>query len=66
MTSVFKAVWFVFESICFALGLFILISVLTSLVNKGTIDVKKNGEQVFCFSIDKNNCLNSSEEIKHD
>ena len=62
-----KAVWFVFESICFAIGLFIFISVLTTVVNGGSLNVKKNGEQVYCFSTDNKTCLNnSSEEIKHD
>ena len=62
-----KAVWFVFESICFAIGLLIFISVLTTVVNGGSINVKKNGEQVYCFSTDNKTCLNnSSEEIKHD
>ena len=62
--KILKAIWFVFESICFALGLFILISVLTTLLNGGSINVKKNGEQVYCYSTDKQMCINSSEDNK--
>lgn len=65
--KIFKAIWFVFESICFAVGLFILISVLTTVVNGGSINLKKNGEQVYCYSTDNRVCLNNlSEETKHD
>ena len=65
--KILKALWFVFESVCFAIGLFILINLLTTVVNEGTISIKKNGEQMFCFSTDNKACLNnSSEEIKHD
>jgi len=61
-----KAMWFVFESVCFAVGLFILINLLTTVVNEGTINVKKNGEQVYCYSTDKTKCVTLSEENKHD
>ena len=65
--KILKAMWFVFESVCFAIGLFILINLLTTVVNEGTISIKKNGEQVYCYSTDKTKCVNnSSEEIKHD
>ncbi len=62
-----KVVWVVFESFCFAIGLFICISVLTTLVNGGSINVNKNGEQIYCFSTDNKMCLNTlSEETKHE
>lgn len=62
-----KAVWFVFESICFSLGLFIIISLLTMVVNGGSININKNGEQVYCYSTDNKACLNTlSEETKHE
>lgn len=65
--KVVKAVWFVFESMCFAIGLFICISVLTTVLNGGSINVNKNGKEVYCFSTDNKTCLNnSSEETKHD
>lgn len=65
--KVLKAIWFVFESICFAIGLFIFVSMLTTVVNGGSINLKKNGEQVFCYSTDKTMCVNNlSEENKHE
>lgn len=64
MSKVLKAVWFVFESVCFAIGLFILINLLTTVVNEGTISIKKNGEQMLCYSTDKNKCVPTLSEEK--
>ena len=65
--KVLKAIWVVFESICFAIGLFILISALTAVLNGGTISIKKDEKPVYCYSTDKTKCVDFlSEEKKHD
>lgn len=65
--KILKAVWFVFESICFGIGLFILIVALTAVVSGGSISISKDEKPVFCYSLDNNQCINTlSEETKHE
>ena len=64
---ILKGVWFVFESICFGIGLFILVVGLTAIVSGGSISVKKDEKQVYCYSLDKTKCvITLSEENKHE
>lgn len=60
--KILKAVWFILESICLAIGLTVLISILTTVVNGSNLVIKKNGEQVYCYSMDSKQCLNLEEE----
>lgn len=67
ISKVLKAIWVLFENICFAIGLFILISALTTVLNGGTISIKKDEKPVYCYSTDKTKCVDFlSEENKHD
>lgn len=65
--KILKAVWFVFESICFGVGLFILVVALTAVVSGGSISISKDEKPVFCYSVDKNQCIKTlSEENKYE
>lgn len=64
--KILKVLWIVFENICYAIGFLILFTVLTMVLNGGTIEVKKDGKQAYCYSTDKTKCEISSEENKHD
>lgn len=48
--KVLKAIWWVFESICFAIGLFFVVMVLTNIANGGKVSITKDGEQVYCLA----------------
>lgn len=64
--KILKGLWYVFESACFAVGLFIFITVLTVVINGSSLSIKKNGEQMFCYSTETKQCTNLSEETKHE
>ena len=64
--KILKVLWIVFENICYAIGFLFLFTVLTMVLNGGTIEVKKDGKQTYCYSTDKTKCEISSEENKHD
>lgn len=58
-----KVLWILFENICFAVGLFCLIFLLTSFLNEHSIIVIRDGEQIFCFSQDfKQTCIPHEEK----
>lgn len=58
-----KVVWVVFENICFALGLFVILFVLTNVINGSKVSLYKDGEQIYCFSGDfKHTCVNMQKE----
>ena len=58
-----KVLWILFENICFAIGLFCLIFLLTSFLNEHNISVIRDGEQIFCFSQDfKQTCIPHKEK----
>lgn len=59
---VLRVLWILFENICFALGLFCLIFILTTYVDNHTITINKNGEQMYCFSRDFKNCVETLNE----
>lgn len=47
----------VFENICFAIGLFVILFVLTNVINGSKVSLYKNGELVYCLSGDyKHTC----------
>ena len=58
----------VYENICFAIGLFVVIFVLTSVINGSKVSLYRDGEQLYCFSVDfKHRCINSqNEESKYE
>nr|DAY73772.1 MAG TPA: hypothetical protein [Caudoviricetes sp.] len=65
--KILKIIWILFENVCFAIGFFVCISLLTAILGGGNISATKNGEQVYCFPTNNKNCVNtSSEEIKHE
>lgn len=61
-----KAVKIILENICFAVGLFAVIFVLTSMINGGKVSLYRNGEQVYCFSTNPKQLCTEKEEEPHE
>lgn len=58
-----KVVWVVFESICFSIGMFVIIFILTNVINGSKVSLYKDGEQLYCFSGDfKHTCVSTQTE----
>lgn len=58
-----KYLWVVFENVCFAIGMFVVIFLLTNVINGSKVSLYKDGEQIYCFSGDfKHKCINTQAE----